>query len=140
MKALDAVPVAMQDDGIEVDASPRGKSRVPFARIQAIGMAAVKGLGQRTVLVIDLVLNGADSIDEPMKLIRFRSDRFDPKPFEPGAASPLDAIVAWVGRLQQRSNAICLPSQEILEGRFPRFRALEDYEREVLAASREDDD
>jgi membrane associated rhomboid family serine protease len=140
MKALDAVPVAMQDDGIEVDASPRGKSRVPFARIQAIGMAAVKGLGQRTVLVIDLVLNGADSIDEPMKLIRFRSDRFDPKSFEPGAASPLDAIVAWVGRLQQRSNAICLPSQEILEGRFPRFRTLEDYEREVLAASREDGD
>ena len=137
MKAIDAVPLSMRDDGIEIDASPRGKSRVPFVRIQAIGMAAVKGLGKRAVLVVDLVLNGADSIDEPMKLIRLRSDRFDPMAFAPDAANPLEAIVAWVGRLQQCSNSICLPSQAILEGRFPRFDSLEDYEREVLTASRE---
>jgi hypothetical protein len=137
MKALDAVPIAMSHDWIEVDASPRGKSKVPYSRIQSIAMAAVNGLGNRPVLIVDVVLNGSDGVDEPMKLIRFRSDRFDPLGFEPEAEDPLVALTTWVTRLQSRSNAICLPSRQLLEGKFDRFDSLEAYEREVLMAVRE---
>lgn len=140
LKALEAVPIAMTDEGIEVDVSPRGKSTVPFTRIQTISMAAVENLGKRPVLIVDVVLNGSDSIDEPMKLIRFRGDRFDPLSFEPSAANPLKALVAWVGRLQGCSNAICIPSREILDGKFARFVSLEAYEQTVLSASREGED
>ena len=136
MKALDAVPIAMSDEWIEIDASPRGKSKVPFSRIQTIAMVAVSGLGNRPVLIVDVVLNGSDDVDEPMKLIRFRSDRFDPLGFEPDAANPLAALTAWVKRLQIGSNAICLPSRSILAGEFARFDTLEAYEREVLMATR----
>jgi hypothetical protein len=106
--------------------------------MQSIAMAAVNGLGKRPVLILDIVLSGPDGIDERMKLIRFRSDRFDPLGFEPDAANPLAALTAWVKRLQRKSNAICLPSQVILAGEFARFGSLEAYEREVLMAFRED--
>jgi hypothetical protein len=139
MKVLNALPIAMTDEWIEIDASPRGKSKIPFARMETIAMAAVDGLGERPVLVVDIVLNGADSLDEPMKMIRFRSDRFDPLGFEPDAATPLAALTAWVKRLQNESNAICLPSQVILTGAFERFDSFEAYEREVLMAVREDE-
>jgi membrane associated rhomboid family serine protease len=139
MKALDALPIATGDEWIEIDASPRGKSKVPFSRIQTIAMAAVGGLGNRPVLIVDIMLNGSDGVDEPMKLIRFRSDRFDPRGLEPDAANPLTALIAWVERLQRGSNAICLPSRSILAGEFARFDTLEAYEREVLMAAREDE-
>ncbi len=140
MKAVDAVPIAMTERWVEIDASPRGKSKVPFTRIQTISMAAVAGLGVRPVLIVDVILNGSDSLDEPMKLIRFRSDRFDPLGLEPAAANPLAALIAWVTRLQHGSNAICLPSIKIMDGAFSRFETLEAYERSVLMASREDED
>jgi membrane associated rhomboid family serine protease len=139
MKVLDAVPIAMTEQWVEIDASPRGKSKVPFARIQTVAMAAVGGLGVRPVLIVDVILNGSDSLDEPMKLIRFRSDRFDPLGLEPAAANPLAALIAWVTRLQHGSNAICLPSSKIMDGAFSRFETLEAYERAVLMASREDE-
>ena len=138
-KAIDALPIAMNDEWVEIDASPRGKSKVPFSRIQTIAMAAVSGLGKRPVLIVDIVLNGSDGLDQPMKLIRFRSDRFDPLGFVPSAANPLAALTAWVQRLQNESNAICLPSESILAGKFARFETLEAYEREILMAVREDE-
>jgi len=139
MKVLDALPVSTSDEWIEIDASPRGKSKIPFSRIRAIAMAAVDGLGNRPVLIVDIVLSASDSLDEPMKLIRFRSDRFDPLGFEPGAANPLAALTGWVKRLQGESNATCLPSRNIMDGEFARFETLEAYEREVLRAVREDE-
>ena len=139
LKALDAVPISMGEDWIEVDAAPRGKSRLPFGRIQTMAMAAVQGLGARPVLVIDFILNGSIGDDEPMKSIRCRSDRFDPRDFESGKADPLSALTAWVRQLQARTNANCLPSRGFLEGDFARFASLEAYEREVLGAVRETD-
>lgn len=135
LKALEAVPVTMGDAWIEIDASPRGKSKLPFSRIQTLSMAAVDGLGTRTVLVVDCVLSGSDDAGEPMKSIRFRSDRFDPLAFVPEEASPLAALTVWVKRLQAGSNANCVPSREILEGRFTRFDSIEAYERQCLSAT-----
>ena len=128
----------MGNEWVEIDASPRGKSKVPFSRIQTISMVAVDGLGSRPVVVIDILLNGSDGIQAPMKLIRFRSDRFDPLVLEPEAASPLLALLAWVKRIQAGSDAICLPSNRILSGKFSRFDSLEAYERQVLTALRAD--
>jgi hypothetical protein len=136
LNALDAIPITTNDEWIEVDASPRGKSKLPFWRIQTLAMAAVHGLGDRPVLVIDCVLNRSNRMGEEMKAIRFRSDRFDPAIVEPGAPTPLAALTAWVNRVQASSNANCLPSREFLEGGFARFDSLEDYEREVLGAVR----
>jgi hypothetical protein len=134
LKALDAVPISMAEEWIEIDASPRGKSKLPFSRIQTIAMAAIEGLGSRPVLVVDCVLTESNRENDSMKSIRFRSDRFDPLSFRPDASSPLVALTEWVAGLQAGSNANCLPSRDILRGEFARFASIEAYEREVLSA------
>ncbi len=139
LKALEAVPIAMSEEWIEIDASPRGKSKLPFSRIQTIAMAAVEGLASRPVLVVDCVLSETNREKDTMKSIRFRSDRFDPLSFQPQASSPLAALTEWVSGLQEGSNANCLPSRDILSGEFARFASVEDYEREVLSAIRDGD-
>jgi hypothetical protein len=136
LKALDSVPVGVGEDSIEIDVKGRGKSNLPIARIQAICMAAVSGLASRPVLIIDFALNWTSDQSEPLKVIRLRSDRFDPCLFEPGEVNPLEALTAWVQNVQIRSGATCLPSRTMLEGKFARFDSLEAYESEVLIASR----
>ena len=132
IKAIEAVPVQATEEWIEIDAvGGRGKSKLPLARLQAISIAAVDGLGPRPVLVMDLVLNWV-ATDEPMKSIRVRSDRFDPMRFAPGASNPLEALTRWVGAIERASDATCLPAQAILDGRFTRHASLADYEREIL--------
>lgn len=138
LKALEAVPLEANTEWIEIDADDRGKSKLPYARIQAIAIAAVAGLGPRPVLVLDCVLNWMADAGEPMKSIRFRSDRFDPQRYVPAASSPLDALTAWVRDLERLSGATCLPTRQTLEGRFERYASLADYEREVLLARTDD--
>lgn len=138
VKAVEAVPVGAGEDWIEVDADGRGKSKLPISRIDAIAIGAVEDLGPRPVLVIDLVLNWAVDAREPIKSIRLRSDRFDPLVFAPGAGSPLDALTRWVGSIEAQSGASCLPTRDLLAGRFDRFADLVSYEREVLMAATSD--
>ncbi len=135
LKALEAVPINASGEWIEIDADGRGKSKLPYSRIQAISMAAVSGLGSRPVLVLDFVLNWVGASSEPMKLIRFRSDRFDPLEFSPGLTNPLAALTAWVVEIERRSGATCLPTREVLKGRFTRYASIEAYERKVLMAT-----
>jgi len=139
LRAIDAVPLEVRADSIEIDTDGRGKSRLPMTRIEAIAMAAVRGLGPQPVVVVDCVLNWRDDIASPLKLIRFRSDRFEPSAVgvgDPGA-SPVAALARWVEKLHRASGAACLPSPAILGGGQPAFASLEDYEREVLGAERE---
>lgn len=137
LKALTAVPVDARDGWIEIDVEGRGKTKLPLERIQAIVMAGVSGIATRPILVVDLALNWTDAAGEPLKVIRLRSDQFDPRRFEPGEVNPLEALTAWVRRLQIRTEATCLPSRDILEGVFARYDSVEAYENEVLMAMRD---
>ncbi|MBK7951907.1 MAG: rhomboid family intramembrane serine protease [Deltaproteobacteria bacterium] len=139
LRTIEAVPVEVGADAIEIDTDGRGKSRLPFPRIEAIAVGVVRGLGPRPVVVVDCILNWRDDIGSPLKLIRFRSDRFEPGVVgetAPGT-SPVAALGAFAGQLQRASGAACLPSEAILAGSYASFACLEDYEREVLGAERE---
>lgn len=137
LRAIDAVPVEVTDDAVEIDTDGRGKSRLPFARIEAVAVAAVRGLGPRPVLVVDCILNWRDDIGSPLKLIRFRSDRFEAAAVGVSGASPIVALGTWVTTLQRAAGAACLPSDAILAGSYASYDSLESYEREVLGAERE---
>ncbi|MFK7898101.1 MAG: rhomboid family intramembrane serine protease [Myxococcota bacterium] len=136
LKVIDAIPVEMSAEAVEIDADGRGKSKLPLDRIQGVAVAAVRGIVSRPVLIVDCVLNWSDDIGSPMKAIRFRSDRFDPLLFAPGEKDALSALMAWVGEIQSVSRASALPTRKALQGEFVRFDSLEDYEREVLMARR----
>ena len=114
----------------------RGKSKLPLTRIEAITVAGISGLADRPIILVDFALNWSGDSSEPLKVIRFRSDRFDPRTFEPGEVNPRDALIAWVRQLQARSEAICLPSRSILNGEFVRYDSVGDYESQVLMATR----
>ena len=131
------MPVGATTDSIEIDAEGRGKSKLPLSRIDGIAVALIGGLGPQPVLIIDCLLNWAGDSSEPLKLIRFRSDRFDPMQFVPEADNPLAALSCWVVELQAESDAQCLPSRQIRDGRFAGYASLAEYEREVLMASAE---
>jgi hypothetical protein len=127
LRAIDAVPVEMTSDGIEIDTDGRGKSRLPVARIEAIAVAAVRGLGPRPVLVVDCILNWRDDIASPLKLIRFRSDRFDAASVGAAAAgtSPVAALGAWASGLQRSVGGRLppvgsAPHRQLRELRHPR--------------------
>jgi membrane associated rhomboid family serine protease len=139
LRAIEAVPVEFVGDTVEIDTDARGKSRLPASRIEAIAVAAVRGLGPQPVVVVDCILNWRDDIGSPLKLIRFRSDRFEPAAvgLNDGGSNPGAALAAWAGTLHHASGAVPLPSEASVAGRPASFGSLEDYEREVLGAERE---
>jgi hypothetical protein len=131
LKVVEAVPLRLTPGWMTIDAPGRGRSKLPMARLEAIAVSAVEGLGPRPVLVVDLLLDGR-STSAPIKLLRVRSDRFDPLSLVPEAANPLDALLTWIRRLEHQSQAACLPGRELLEGRFERYATVSDHERKVL--------
>ena len=135
LKVLEAVPLALEDGAIKFDVDGRGKTRLPFSRIEAIAVAAVGGLSARPVLVIDCVLNWSGSGDEPLKVIRTRSDRFNPTTFMPGEGTPVQAIKAFIQKLLDGSGATPLPDVGVVVGApFSSHADVSDYQSSVLLA------
>ena len=75
---------------------------------------------------------------EPIRVIRMRGDRFDPRRFSPGHDSPLDAMRVFTVRLLERSNATALPDTRSVQGTpFASFTDLASYHRTVFSVEEE---
>ncbi len=135
LRVREAVPVALESKAIVIEVDGGSKTRLPYARIEALAAAAVQGLGEKPVVVIDLAVNWR-SASEPLKVIRLRSDRFDPAQLVPGSANQLEALRKLLADLIGASDGTPLPSFGAATGApFRVFDALVDYERDVLEAS-----
>jgi len=135
IRLLEATPLALEESAIKLEISGRGKSRLEYDRIDAIGVSAVSGLSARPVLLVDLVLNWMVLDGEPLKVIRLRSDRFDPVRLVPDAqpGARLDALKKLLARLLRASGATPLPDGEAARGEpFASHADLDAYHREVL--------
>jgi membrane associated rhomboid family serine protease len=138
IKVREGVPAAIESDAIVVEIDGGSKTRVPFARIEAVAAAAVSGLREKPVVVIDLVVNWSAAFD-PIKVIRLRSDRFDPGQLVPGHVSQVDALRKMLSDVVQASNASALPSANGAVGSpFDVFASLDDYHRMVLGGKNDD--
>ena len=138
LKIREGVPAAIENDAIVVEIDGGSKTRVPFARIEAVAAAAVSGLREKPVVVIDLVVNWSAAYD-PIKVIRLRSDRFDPGQLVPGHESQVDALRKMLSGVVQASNASALPSANGAVGSpFDVFASLDDYHRTVLGGNVDD--
>ncbi len=135
LKVLDAVPLALEDDAIKFDVEGRGKTRLPFERIDAVAVAAVAGLSAKPVLVIDFVMNWGGGPNDPLKVIRARSDGFNPMVLVGSGGSPLEAIKTLIRRVLDGAQATPLPDVGAVMGSpFSNQPDLASYEREVLEA------
>jgi membrane associated rhomboid family serine protease len=132
------VPVGFDSDGVHVELENGSKKRVRFDRIEAVAVASVEGLTAQPVILVDLVLNWMSLTAEPLRLIRLRCDRFDPRRLVAAKVDPLDAVRALVKRLLQRSDATPLPDLQSASGMpFAAFESLAAYQRSVLMVETE---
>jgi len=135
LRVRSAVPLSLEEAGIALDVSGSGKIILSYDRIDAISVAAVEGLSERVVIVVDAVLNWVSSPDEPLKTIRFRSDEFNPRALAPAAASAIEALRAMLAEILNRSGATPLPDLDAASGRpFATYPNLGAYQRAVLIA------
>jgi membrane associated rhomboid family serine protease len=132
-KVVDAVPTALQDDVLRMMIPGGRKAKLEYEKIEAVSVAAVRGLGPKPVLLIDLLLNWTALEDVPLRVIRLRSDAFDPRSLVPDAGDAKGALRRAVETLLERSGAVALPSASAARGEpFDVFGDLETYERQVL--------
>lgn len=133
LRARAAVPISLDDEGLSIEAEGGAKTVIDWSRIEAVAAGAVHGLADKPVLVVDVVLNWLDVPDEPLKVIRLRSDGFDPRRVVSGKSSALDALRAMLDELIGRSGATPLPSRDNALGNpFGSFADIASYDRSVL--------
>lgn len=127
------VPVSFEQAGLLVHGSDGNPTRLAYARIQAIALAAVGGLTQsgKPILIVDLLLNWQTGGPTPLQAVRLRSDQFDPRKLCPQTDSPLQAIFEFAKTLQAQSNATLLSGFE-QPGKVPVFASLALYSEQVL--------
>jgi membrane associated rhomboid family serine protease len=132
VKAADAVPSALDETALALVLAGGRAARLELAKIQAIAVGTVAGLGPKPVILVDLLLDHDQVGEGPLRVVRLRSDRFDPRRLAPGA-TPLDAFHAFLNELATRSNAALLPDPESFRGgAFAKYPDLETWQRQVL--------
>lgn len=93
----------------------------------------MRGISEKPILVIDLVLNWMSSSQEPLRVMRFRSDQFNPRLVVPGAPNALEAMRALLDAILAATDATALPDASAARGRpFAEFSDLSAYQRAAL--------
>lgn len=135
LDAIDAVPLELDDEGIHFVTANGQKKRMRYDRIQAVSVAAVQGLSEKPVLLVDLVLDWKAAAGDRLRVIRLRADRFDPRRVVPGVDSPVEALRQLVAAVLSRSRGVPLPDADAARGMpFASFPELVLYQRLVLMA------
>jgi membrane associated rhomboid family serine protease len=137
LRVLEAVPLQLDEEALWLDVEGKGRTRLPLSRLDAVAAVGVHGLSRRAVILIDLALDWTADGERPLRVLRLRSDRYDPRTLVGDAASPLEATQRFISTLVQRARAIPLPEPgSALDQPFKIFRDLASYEEQVLRAER----
>jgi len=140
LRVRNAVPIRLESDALVVEVESGNKTRLPYKRVEALAAAAVKGISSKPVVIVDVVLNWRTAA-EPLKVIRLRSDRFDPCALTPGVSSPVESLRKLLSDILETSGAVPLPHFSGATGSpFGMFPNLAEYEGEVLLADSEHPD
>jgi membrane associated rhomboid family serine protease len=128
-RRLDAIPISLDFESLEMDVAGKGKARIPLGRIEAIAVGAVRELGAKPVLLVDLVLNWNSGSSQMLKLLRIRSDRFNPRLLLPGSDSGIEALRAFTAAIIDGARPVCLPDESAVRGKpFAVHDTLAQYE------------
>jgi hypothetical protein len=137
LRVIEAIPRQLDEAAIWLDVDGKGRTRLPLSRVDAVAAAGVHGLRRKAVILIDLALDWSADGEKPLRVLRLRSDCYDPRTLVGNASSPLQAIGEFVSALIRRTRALPLPDPGSARGEpFKIFRDLARYEEQVLRAER----
>jgi len=131
IEAVEVVPSRLIGDTLVIQA--KGSSRdLALRSVQAIAVAGIKPDQGRPFLVVDLLLDAPWSDREALRVVRLRSNTFDPRVLV-GGEEPGAAFRALLARLLETSDAVPLPDPEAAVGNpFRTFASIASYQRAVL--------
>jgi membrane associated rhomboid family serine protease len=133
ISVLNAVPAQLTESALYFRLKNQRRAKVPYDEIQAIGVAALRDLASKPVVIIDLLLNWTELGEAPLRSIRLRSDHFDPRSLVEGNESPSESLRHFLAELAARSGTILLPDAGAAVGRpFRVYKFLSAYHRRVL--------
>ncbi len=133
IKITEAMPTRLRDEGIGLQVLGGRKVRVEYAKIEAVSVAEIRGLAPHPVVVIDLLLNWREANDPTLRVVRLRSDGFDPRMVMAAPQEEDEALRGFLSELLALSKAIALPDPDSALGvRLRAFDDVERYQREVL--------
>jgi membrane associated rhomboid family serine protease len=132
LKLSEAMPLALGDAALTLALDGGRRAQLALAKVDAVALAAVRGLAAKPVLVVDLLLGWGSLEGGELRCIRLRSDRFDPRKLAP-APDPLGALRAFVAQLVAKSGATPLGAADPARAdALTPFADAASYEREVL--------
>jgi membrane associated rhomboid family serine protease len=132
LKLSEATPVAMGDSSLTLALENGRRVQLPYAKLDAIALAAVRGLAAKPVLVIDLLAGWRSLEGGELRCVRLRSDRFDPRKLA-SAPDPLSALRAFVAQLVERSGAAPLGAADPARASaLNPYADVATYQRELL--------
>jgi membrane associated rhomboid family serine protease len=135
LRVVAARPLGLDSDGLVIEIEGGSKRRMGFAKVDALSVVAVHGLGPKPVILMDLLLNWLGQDGAELKVVRLRADRFDPRRLVTGSEAPLEALRLFADCLLGATRGVPLPDLQAVRGRpFAVLESLEAYHRDVLMA------
>ena len=136
-KVVEAIPLELGADRLALQQSGGRRGHVEFARVDAVSVAAIQGLGPKPVVLLDLLANWTSLEGGVLRLIRLRSDQFDARALVPDAEDGVEAFKMLTQILLEQCAAVALPNHLAAVGQpFRVCEQLEDYERDILQIDR----
>ncbi len=133
VQVMEVVPVEIGEEALSIRLKNGRTARLAFAEVQAVAVAAVLGLSEKPVAVLDLATNWKDEGGGKLRVVRLRSDAYDPRKFASECKSVSEALRLLVREILGKSGCELLPvGMEADAISFQKFSDLKAYEREVL--------
>ena len=131
----EAVPRLLEDDGLEMEVSGRGPARLAYDRLRGVAVAGVRGVTAKPIVLLDLLLDGPEPTTTPLRVVRFRSDCYDPRVLVSVSGAPLDALLGLVAEIVKRARV--LPISEVTAAnQIATFESLDEYQLRVLRVAK----
>ena len=133
IKITEAMPTKLREEAVSLQLLAGRKVGIEYAKIEAVAVAEVRGLAEHPVVVIDLLLNWGEQGDSTLRVVRLRSDGFDPRMVIAAPDDRAEALRGFLSELLENSGAVPLPDPDGALG--VNLRAFDDlgaYQHEVL--------
>jgi hypothetical protein len=135
IKTMEATPLKLGEDGISMRLGDGREVMLAYPQVKAVAVAAVLELADKPVAIVDLVMNWGDETSELLRVVRFRSDSFDPRKLSSEETKSVSQALRHIVRfIMGQSGAELLPAgMEASDISFQKYRDVKSYQREVLS-------